>query len=452
MSRKQLEPPSHVSYLCTKLEEAGFQAYIVGGAVRDLLRGVEPTDWDICTDAHPEEVASVFETTLPTGVKYGTVTVLIDGRPLEVTTMRQDGTYTDGRHPVAVTFGTDLIEDLARRDFTINAIAYSPIDDRYIDPFGGKRDIKKGIVRTVGDPKQRFQEDGLRILRFFRFVATLDFKPHRATSLAIDPNWLLPISKERIRDEFSRLITAQEPTYTLRLMHRRGVLGVVIPELILCDDIPKGGFEKQSVLEHSMAVTGFVEPNLVLRLAALLHDVGKGKTLTWDRHGAHYYGHDRVGEVMVQDILGRLRYSKKVINQVSHLVRWHMFQIAPAATKRALRRFIARVGKDTVDDLLKLRCADILGSQPRDMVQARSYLESLTQQMREILQEDEVFSLQDLAVDGRDLQTYLELRPGPIIGSTLSYLLEQVIDEPDLNQRDILLQLAADHLNTNKTN
>ncbi len=445
---KPLKPPAHVLHICQRLESSGFQAYIVGGAIRDLLRGIEPTDWDICTDALPAEVMSLFPAALPLGIAYGTVTVMVDGNPVEVTTMREDGAYSDGRRPDQVIFGRDLTKDLARRDFTINAIAYRPATDQYTDPFGGRRDLRRQIVRCVGDPKQRFQEDGLRVLRFFRFIATLDFKPDRATLKAVDPRWLRGVSAERTGDELSRLLVAPDPTSALQLMIEKGVLGELIPELTPCAQIPKGGHSRQSVLEHTIKVTGLIRPTLVLRLAALLHDIGKSKTLTYDEYGAHYYGHEHVGSEMAREILTRLRFSKKVVTQVAHLVRWHMFQVPPNATDRTLRRLIARTGRTAILDLLELRRADILGSEPRDIVAAQQYFQQLAAAIQQILQEGQTFTLKDLAISGHDLQRELGLKPGPMIGRVLNHLLEQTIDEPKLNEYRTLLALARQYVRT----
>lgn len=433
--------PQAVLDVCNALRDNGYQAYLVGGAVRDSLRGEAPGDWDVATDALPTQVISLFRKTIPTGIKYGTITVFLSGISIEVTTFRSDGIYRDARHPEDVSFSTSIEEDLKRRDFTVNAIAYDPWAKEFIDPYGGRRDLKRRLLRTVGDPKERFSEDALRMLRFFRFLATLGFRPHRKTLESIQPPMIQQISPERIRDELNKLLLTELPGPTLLLMHRVGLLQEILPEVARGNGITQGSYHHFDVLRHSLHTVDNALPRLDARWAALLHDVAKPMTRTEDASGIHFYGHDVEGEKLTRDILTRLRCSNQFTEKVALLVGWHMFPVHAHSTDKALRRFIRKVGKDNVLDLVELRRADILALGRQTTHESWSHWQTLKDRLVEIMDSDATFAVSDLAVNGHDVMAALNLSPGPEVGFALEWLLEKVLDDPQLNQRAKLLDL-----------
>lgn len=437
--------PQAVLDICAALRDNGYQAYLVGGAVRDSLRGEAPGDWDIATDALPTKVLSLFPKTIPTGLKYGTVTVIHCGLNVEVTTFRSDGTYRDARHPEDVSFSTSIEEDLQRRDFTVNAIAYEPDKDEFVDPYGGRRDLRLRLLRTVGEPKERFAEDALRMLRFFRFLATLGFRAHRKTLAAIDPPLIRHISPERLRDELCRLLLAKSPGSTLSAMHRTGLLEEILPELALGDGVTQGSFHRHDVLRHSLHALDNTLPRLDLRWAALLHDVAKPMTRFEKSGEIHFYGHDVEGEKLTRAILNRLRYSSKFTQKVALLVRWHMFPVHARSTDKALRRFIRKVGKDNVLDLMEIRRADILALGRQTTCAGWNHWQTLRGRLVEIMDSDATFTISDLAIGGHEVMETLGLSPGPDVGSALEWLLEKVLDEPGLNHPAELLNLLQSY-------
>lgn len=441
---KSLAVPDFVISICSVLNRAGFQAFVVGGGVRDALRGESPKDWDIATDAPPTAVEELFAKTIPTGKRFGTITVRESGHLVEVTTFRQDADYSDGRRPDRVTYSQDIHEDLRRRDFTVNAIAYEPLEERFVDPHQGIRDIRRRLLRTVGEPEERFREDALRMLRMLRLAAVLEFKIHRLAKRAIHPDWIAPVSRERVREELSLLVTAKNLAPSLTLMHESGLLAEILPELAACAGVNQGSRHKWDVFFHSVRAAEIIKPELHLRLAALLHDVAKPKTRTEEERQVHFYGHDQQGEAMVKEVLSRLRYSNQLIQKTALLVRHHMFQIQPDSSPKAIRRFIRKVGKENIYDVLELRRADVLAMrvQPR---QAHHYFELLYQRVAETLAEDHVFSMEDLAIDGYDIMESLQLKPGPYIGAILNYLFDHVTEDPSDNRREVLLPMAREY-------
>ncbi|NMB12852.1 MAG: CCA tRNA nucleotidyltransferase [Firmicutes bacterium] len=440
--------PQAVLEVCDTLIANGYQAYLVGGAVRDSLRGEAPKDWDVTTDALPAKVLSLFRKTIPTGIKYGTITVIVQGIPVEVTTFRADGIYRDGRHPENVSFSSNIEADLQRRDFTVNAIAYNPQNREFVDPYGGRRDLKRQLLRAVGDPKERFAEDALRMLRFFRFLATLKFRPHRQTLEAIEPSLIRNISAERIRDELSKLLLAEFPGPTFLTMHRTGLLEEILPEIIRGEGVTQGSYHRFDVLRHSLHAMDNTLPCLDLRWAALLHDVAKPMTRMEDADGIHFYGHDVKGEKITQAILARLRYSNQFTKKVALLVRWHMFAIHAHSTDRALRRFVRKVGKDNALDLMEIRRADILALGRQTTCSGWNHWQILRDRLQEIIDSDATFTVKDLAISGRDVMAALDLPPGPQIGSALDWLLEKVLDDPSLNQKPKLIDLLQSYEKT----
>ena len=432
--------PSQVHTALDRLTAAGWEAYVVGGAVRDALRGCAAGDWDITTNAEPAQVERVFagERLIETGLRHGTVTVLLDGLPLEITTYRVDGDYTDHRRPDAVRFTRSLREDLLRRDFTMNALAYNPRTG-LVDVCGGAEDIARGVVRCVGEPDRRFQEDGLRILRALRFASVLGFQIAPETAAAIHRNRALLqyLAAERVQSELTKLLCGQNVDAVLREFS--DVLAVPIPELR-----PMFGFEQHNphhdrdVWLHTAAVVEHIPPEPVLRWTMLLHDVGKPPCFTVDDRGVgHFYGHPKVSAELAETACRRLRMDKRTAHQVVTLVQWHDRDIP--RTEKAITRAVHQLGEGTFRQLLAVKRADNLAQHP-DYRYRLADIDRAEEILNTLLEKQACFSLRDLAVNGRDL-TALGLR-GPAIGQTLNALLAQVMDGALPNQRDALLNAA----------
>lgn len=435
--------PPKVLQACTVLKGHGFQAYLVGGAVRDSLLGLAPTDWDIATDALPDQVENLFPTSIPTGKRFGTITVLVEGLPIEVTTMRSDGPYSDQRRPDYIVYTDRLELDLARRDFTINALGYDPFTKRLIDPFQGRRHLRRRILATVGEPAARFQEDPLRMLRLVRFQATLGFRVHRETEKALPKlaHLMAKVSPERILAELNKMLVGQELLTALHTFYTGTLMEQVLPELASLAGLSARANHPYDLLTHLCTAAHFAPPQLALRWAALLHDLGKKQSLGRD--------HAQLSAELAQDILRRLRASTELINQVSTLIAHHMFSVHPHSSDRALRRFLGQVGVETARSLIKLRQADMAGMNvpPREII---AFGQALEGRIQEILDQENALSLKDLRLDGRQLLDALQLKPGPLVGEILNYLLERVWEEPELNQTATLLALARDYLQSPK--
>lgn len=429
--------PKDVEETCKKLIEAGFQAYLVGGAVRDSLLNLQPTDWDIATDALPEDVENLFAKTIPTGRQFGTITVVLENRSLEVTTMRRDGPYSDGRRPDRVEYTHRLESDLGRRDFTINAIALHPVERRFIDPYRGRRDLIKKRLQTVGSASRRFEEDPLRMLRLVRFQSVLGFKSTRKTELALKARLIARVSPERILTELNKMLLGQWVGPALEFFYRSGLMEEILPELAETASLPAGESHPFNLLGHSLMSASFAAPQLPLRWAALLHDLGKKNTLKRE--------HALIGSEMAATILRRLRASNELINTVRVLVAEHMFEVHPHSSAAAIRRFIAKVGTPIAFDLIKLRQADLAGLN-KDPRQILAYGEAMNARINEIIAQENALTLADLAVDGQVLMDKLGLKPGPQVGQILNYLLEIVWSDPDLNEPERLLQAARNYL------
>ncbi len=439
-----LPMPEHVKEILRRLEEAGYEAWCVGGAVRDALLGREPGDWDVTTGAPPEKVLSLFAPhALPTGLQHGTVTVG-GGRGVEVTTFRRDGAYSDNRHPDRVAFTRSLREDLARRDFTVNAIAVN-LRGEVADPFGGREDLERRVLRAVGEPEKRFEEDALRILRGLRFASRPGFaiEPETAAALRRCAPLLEHIAPERIRTELTGILCGEGADRVL--LAYPDVLGVFLPEILPCV-----GFDQHSVYhcydvwEHTARAVAAAEPLPVLRYALLLHDLGKPETFSLDEEGrGHFYGHWRRSVPAAEAVLDRLRmdnHSKKIILT---LVERHDAPLT--LSEKSVRRALARYGEETLRLLLAVKRAD-------NMAQAEAYRDrqTLLRQWEDllelVLQSGDCFSLDRLAVRGGDL-TALGLR-GPAVGAALRELLEQVMDEKLPNDREMLLEYVKNGLDT----
>jgi poly(A) polymerase/tRNA nucleotidyltransferase (CCA-adding enzyme) len=438
--------PDAVRATLARLAEAGHDAALVGGSVRDLVSGTLPQDWDVATAAPPERVAQLFPGSTWTN-RFGTVTVHVDGGPdVQVTTFRFEGPYLDGRRPASVAWGQSLDEDLARRDFTVNAIAWRPMDlvrgeGVLIDPHGGIADLQRGVLRAVGDPEARFGEDALRMVRAARFASRLGLDIDAATARAIRAHAAAAaeLSGERIRDELLRMLedAARPPSAAFELLERLGLLEVLLPELAALRGVPQSKALAGDALDHSLRTADALPPDRpLLRLAGLLHDVGKATTLA----DGHFIGHEVEGARLAEAAGERLRLSRAELGWLVRLVRHHMFAYTPDWTDAAVRRFIRRVGVDLLDDLFALRVADNAASGVPDPHAAG--LDELRSRIEAVIADSPLMQGQ-LAVDGRDLTAEVGLAPGPLVGELLRRLLEAVLDEPSLNRREPLLALAA---------
>jgi tRNA nucleotidyltransferase (CCA-adding enzyme) len=436
--------PREVLDLCGRLRAAGKRAWIVGGCVRDLLAGRPASDWDIATDARPKELLRIFPRAIPTGIEHGTVTVLAGGKSYEVTTLRGDGSYSDGRRPDWVEFVDDITADLARRDFTVNAVAVDPVEGRLIDPFNGRQDLQDGLLRAVGDPKERFTEDGLRVLRAARFVATLELTLDPATENAIGQtlDTYRKVAAERVRDEWVKTMKARHPSRALEVMRRTGILGVTCPELLEGVGMAQNKWHAFDVWRHGLECMDACPVDPILRIAALLHDVGKPRTRAWSETGHDYtfYDHDRVGAEIAEPIAARLRFSNEERARIVGLVRHHLFHYSQW-TDAAVRRWVRRVGPSRVEDLYALNAADAR-AKGRPHEADLDALEQLKAHVARVLAEGAALSTRDLKVDGRDLMRELSIRPGPVIGQILDALLEAVTSDPSVNEPDALIALA----------
>lgn len=444
--------PQEVISVTKPLKKAGFEAYLVGGCVRDLLRGVSPKDWDIATNATPEEMIKLFEHTYYEN-SFGTVGVVNeetqDGnlRVVEVTPYRKEGVYSDRRRPDEVVFGKDVKEDLKRRDFTINAIAVESETLETIDPHSGQKDLKSQLIRAVGDPEQRFEEDGLRILRAIRFQAELGFTIEESTLNAIHKkrDTLSYISKERIRDEFSRMINSRNPAASLEMARRLELLQYIIPELEEGVGIEQKGAHRYDVFTHSLQALQHAADrgwSFEVRLAVLFHDIGKPRSRRENpKRGFSFYGHEVIGAKMTESALKRLNFPKDTVRNVSLLVRWHMFLSDPdKISLTAIRRLLQNVGEELIWDLIKVRFSDRMGM---GLPKEEPYRLRKFQAMIEEVLSDPI-SVKALAVNGKDIMANTKTEPGPRVGFILHALLEEVIENPSLNSKDLLLKRSEE--------
>lgn len=539
--------PQAVLQVLGRLHQAGHEAYIVGGAVRDMLLGLAPQDWDVATSARPQEVMGLFRRVIPTGVEFGTVTVMMreggERLPIEVTTYRAEGRYDAKRYPEDVKFGVSLEEDLSRRDFEINALAYDPLHHQWVDPYGALQQLGRGQIqiKAVGKAEERFHEDPLRMLRAISLWGRLasiwgqaagatspsgdeadqgddgpegagasfddadeaeeierrkqlarEAAPHRSRRINdpqlppptfppgvvspvfhisrwgvvsrvglkwpegvrvfIDPltyraisdcrEELGRISAERIRDELAKILLSLAPAHCLRMLMSTGLGAMVLPELEACRGVRQGKADRDlDVFSHILGAVEAARPDLTLRLAALTHDLGKPACREIIADEVHFYGHDRVGAAMAGRILQRLHFSNEIIHGVTHLVSFHMFNVPE--TESGVRRLMHRVGEEWIVPLWELRVADLVGSGVRKI----SYrVRWMRQEVERIRAAQEAITLKSLAVNGHDIMEALGLRPGPMVGQVLNWLLDQVLEDPSINQRDKLLTLAQEFL------
>ncbi len=435
--------PADVEKIINTLEASGHEAYAVGGCVRDCILGKTPHDWDITTSAQPGDVKALFKKTFDTGIEHGTVTVLMGKTGYEVTTYRIDGKYEDGRHPSEVIFTASLEEDLKRRDFTINAMAYNP-DRGLVDLFDGMADLKKGIIRAVGNPIERFTEDALRMLRALRFAAQLgfDIEPDTYEAIKTLAPTLAKISAERIQVELVKLVTSANPG-RIRDVYATGLTAIFMPEfdeMMTTDQHTK--HHKYTVGQHTICAMEEIEPDRILRLTMLLHDVGKPACKTTDENGQdHFKGHPEAGADMARTILRRLKFDNDTISAVVNLVRNH--DDRPAVTPRNVRRMAIRVGEDNMDALLAVKRADTLAQSDYQREEKLQYIEDIRATFLQIQADNNCLKIKDLKINGKDLIA-MGLPQSNKIGLILKNLFDEVVEEPEKNDRDYLLKRARE--------
>ncbi len=424
--------------------DGGYECYLIGGSVRDLVLGREVYDYDFATDARPEEITKLFRRTVPTGIRHGTVSVLLKGRQFEVTTYRADGTYLDGRRPESVSFSKELRVDVERRDFTINGLVFDPVAGQVIDHVGGVADLREGRIRTIGDPIMRFSEDGLRPVRACRFAAKLEFTIDPGTLEAMKETLhvVKMVSPERVRDEVMKILEAEKPSIGFEYLRESGILEIILPELAQCHGVTQNRYHLYDIYYHSIySCDGAPREHPLIRLAALLHDIGKLPTRQPGADGDYtFYNHEVVGAKISRRIMKRLKFSNEQIDTVLNLILNHMFHYTNEWTDGAVRRFIRKVGVENIRDLFILRMADRKGNGARRGLPAP--IERLRKRIDHVIEQDNAFSVRDLDINGNILMEQLDLVPGPIIGRILNELLESVLDDPSLNNRETLLSMS----------
>lgn len=453
--------PAPIKEIAIILNTEGFQCFLVGGSVRDSIMGFTPKEYDIATDAKPEDVQRIFKYTIPTGIKHGTILVILDDMQVEITTFRSDGNYSDGRHPDKVEYTASIEDDLPRRDLTINAMAYNVLDGNLIDMFDGMKDIKNKIVRSVGNPYERFTEDGLRIMRAIRFATKLNFNIEKETFEAIchSTGMLTSIAYERIREEFNGILISDNPFRGIELLRKTGILALIMPELMQGFGVAQNRFHKYDVYYHILHTIQAVEPleteelTLLVRLAALFHDIAKPmvQKKVSKQEEPVYYNHEVVGANVAKKIMKRLKYSNAEIDFVTLLVRQHMFYYQDEWTDGAVRRFMRAVGVENIKPLLKLREADRLGSGNRKDKESKA-IPKLLARIDKIIEEENAITVKDLKINGNDLMQEFNLKPGPIVGKILNYLLDLILDEPSLNDKEKLMEKTRIFLESNNLN
>lgn len=439
----KIELPEKVNHIIQEIQAAGFEAYAVGGCVRDSILGRIPDDWDITTSAKPQQVKEIFRRTVDTGIRHGTVTVMFDKEGFEVTTYRVDGEYEDSRHPKEVMFTASLEEDLKRRDFTINAMAYNE-STGLVDIFDGIEDLEKGIIRCVGNPEERFTEDALRIMRAIRFSAQLGYVIEENTKKAIEKlaSTLNRISAERIQVELTKLMVSPHPDY-LRVAYETGVTKVIFPEWDAAMETAQNHpHHCYSVGEHILHSLAHVPADKVLRLSMLLHDIAKPLALEVDEEGiTHFHGHAQMGEEMAKTILRRLRMDNDTISKVSRLVRFHDYGNGVEPNGRIVRRAVSKVGEELFPSLLLVRRADILAQSDYKRAEKLQSLEAWETCFEEIQKSGQCVSMKTLAINGKDLID-AGFAPGKQLGDILDALLQDVLENPEHNTKEHLLEQA----------
>jgi tRNA nucleotidyltransferase (CCA-adding enzyme) len=449
--------PTDVMAVLRKLRGASKQAWLAGGAVRDILCGVAAQDFDVATDALPEQVVRLFPKVIPTGMQHGTVTVLSGEHKVEVTTFRGEGRYLDGRRPSSVTFLAEIEGDLARRDFTVNAIAWDPIAGVLRDPFAGVEDLRRRRLRAVGDPLARFGEDGLRPLRAVRFASTLRLALDRPTWLAIPQalDVFAKVAMERVRDELIKLLLrGAPPSRGLRLLLRSGLLARIVPELLESVSFAQNRYHRWDVWRHTLRCLDAAPPDLVVRLAALLHDVAKPRSAA-PKEGAPgentFYDHEKLGARLATDILQRLKFPRRETERVALLVAEHNWHYLPEWNDATVRRVLARIGPEELPALWMLRRAD-LNARGRLVEEGLANQAAAEARFQREIDRASALKVTDLAIGGEDVMRQLGTGPGRQVGEVLARLLERVLDDPDLNTREKLIRLMPEVVGELSTN
>ncbi|MZK49744.1 CCA tRNA nucleotidyltransferase [Clostridium beijerinckii] len=436
---KNIEMPKNVTLIIDRLLENGYEAYMVGGCVRDCILGKEPKDWDITTNAKPLEVVELFDKVILTGLKHGTVTVMLNKESYEITTYRSDGEYEDNRHPKEVKFVSSLKEDLARRDFTINSMAYNDISG-LVDYFNGVEDLGKKIIRTVGDPRKRFDEDALRMLRAIRFSAQLDFTIDRLTLNSIKElkDNIRNISKERVREEFNKILLNNPRK--IEILRECGILEYIVPGISKIYNFNKNNScHSHDLYNHTIISTETVESQIYLRLSMLFHDFGKACTIrTHENDNLHYSSYSKESSRIANEILKYLKYDNNIINKVTLLIQYHDYRID---NKVSIKKLLREIGIDLFKDLIKIQRADILTQDSKYSEKHLINLDEAENILNEIIDNDECFNLKNLKINGGDLLS-LGFNKGKEIGEMLNYLLDIVIENPKLNEKRELVKLV----------
>lgn len=438
--------PTEIKKITKKFEKNNFEAFVVGGCVRDSLLDKNPNDWDIATNAKPKQIQNLFSKNYINN-DFGTVTILTESKKenlkeVEVTPYRTEKEYKDGRHPEEIKWAKSIEEDLSRRDFTINALAYRPAKEKLVDLFNGREDLEKKLIRAVGDPEKRFSEDGLRIMRAVRFATTLEFKIGKETKKAIknNANLLDKISNERIRDELMKIIMDRNAAVGIEVLRKLGLLEYIIPELEKGYGVDQNKHHIYDCYEHSILSLDYAAKknyNKYVRLSALLHDIAKPIVKEGKGEDATFYNHEVVGGKIAKKILRRLKFSKKDIKKITKLVRYHLFYYnVGEVSESSVRRLVRNVGKKNVDDLIKLRKADRIGS---GVPKAEPYKLRHLQYVIEKVSRDPI-STKMLEIDGEVVMKVLNIKPGPEIGNILNILLSKVLSDPAKNKKEVLIE------------
>lgn len=435
--------------ICKILKENNKKCYIVGGSIRDFVLGIPIHDLDMTTDAIPEEIIDIFRNkgfkVIPTGIKFGTVTVIVDNEPVEITTFRMEGKYTDYRHPETVKYTKNINYDLSRRDFTINAIAYDPYTEQIVDPFNGIEDIKNKIIRAVGSPDERFIEDPLRMYRACRFKSKLNFSIENKTEQAIKQNseLCINISVERIRDEILKTLETSKPSYGIDCFVKTGLFNHILPEFLKLINLEQPSeYHTYDVYKHTLCVIDNIPSDKpILRIAGMFHDIGKPYCKSVKKGRITFLGHEKISVEIFKLIAKRLKLSNVIIKYVSLMIANHMRFYNPKWSNSAIRRLVNSVGEDNFKDLTILMKADF-----RAGIKTKDYTDELIYRYLEMKKKSIPTSLtiKDLKINGHDIMKVLNIKPSPKIGKILNCILELVIEKPELNKREILLEILKE--------
>lgn len=436
--------PEGAKMVLDQLHTAGYEAYVVGGCVRDALLGRTPDDWDITTSAKPLEVKALFDHTIDTGLQHGTVTVMIDRVGYEVTTYRVDGEYEDHRRPNKVTFTSSLKEDMQRRDFTINAMAYND-EEGLVDHFEGQQDLEKKVIRCVGNAMDRFNEDALRVMRAMRFGAQLDFAIEEETyeAMKVQSKYLRDVSAERIRVELTKLLLSDHPDRLISVGCTTGIVDIILPEFQkMLATLQENPYHAYDVGVHCMKTAEYAPKDICMRYSALLHDVGKPNVKTIDENGiAHFYQHAKEGAPIAMEIMKRLRFDNDTMKKMRELIYWHDYNWGQHVSAKTVRRAMRKIGPDLIDDLLVLQRCDTLAQSELHKQEKLDLLDKITNLVQVVRAQSQCVTAKELAISGKDLME-IGMKPGKSMGEMIEWLLDQVVDFPEFNTKEKLFELV----------